>query len=618
MDDKLIDFRVSFLAEISAQAEGDADGLEERQRLLRHFLSIAESSGNTTEDWEICEFDGYVGRSRKHARIDAYAILDAGEDEPDAATEIQLFISHFEPDSEMYTLSPSLIGALRDQATLFYAAAIRGDFAKLTNVSSQIAEFAEILHTHYKHEPHLVRIILVTDGYTPPARYPSRKAEFATAYFEIFNIERVHRAVDVEVQVDDLIYDIEGTHGQRLPTFYTETPDGSYAYALTALPASSLIEMYERYGQRLLESNVRAFLKLNRATNKGMSITIREQPGLFTAYNNGLVIVADEIVLKALHEGQQNGVTAISQIINPRIVNGGQTTATLFHTKMKFPQTDVSAIWVPAKIIVPRSVTGQARKDLISKIAEFANSQSAIKKSDLSSSHPFHVLASRAAENSYLPDGEGKWFYERTLGSYDAMLQQLSSNKAEFNRMKLKITPKARVVKKTELVKALACWEGEPHQASLGNEKNLVAYFKNLDAKLLRDRGIQNRASDDGDLDALEAAYKDYVTTAYFKQAIATHILMKRTMQIVRQQRTSGSPGVIANYTVAILAEKYSSRIDLMAIWRAQNVPASMAELVSDVGREVAAHFKEITGIRNPSEVAKKEVTWREIKTRMA
>ncbi len=52
------------------------------------------------------------------------------------------------------------------------------------------------------------------------------------------------------------------------------------------------------------------------------------------AYNNGVVIIADEAHLGRL----ENGGIGISWLKGMQIVNGGQTTASMFFTKKKIQQ----------------------------------------------------------------------------------------------------------------------------------------------------------------------------------------------------------------------------------------------------------------------------------------
>ncbi|WP_439645324.1 AIPR family protein [Geotalea toluenoxydans] len=45
--------------------------------------------------------------------------------------------------------------------------------------------------------------------------------------------------------------------------------------------------MYEKFGPRLLEANVRSFLSITEKVNKGHRDTLKDAPERFMAYNNG-------------------------------------------------------------------------------------------------------------------------------------------------------------------------------------------------------------------------------------------------------------------------------------------------------------------------------------------
>ena len=78
------------------------------------------------------------------------------------------------------------------------------------------------------------------------------------------------------------------------------------------VPAELLAKIYDQYGARLLEHNVRSFLQAQVKTNKGILNTLRERPEMFFAYNNGLTATASHIT----SEKDQNGSYSISSIKN--------------------------------------------------------------------------------------------------------------------------------------------------------------------------------------------------------------------------------------------------------------------------------------------------------------
>ena len=173
-----------------------------------------------------------------------------------------------------------------------------------------------------------------------------------------------------------------------------------YDYALTAIPGEALRLLYEKFGARLLEANVRSFLSVKaKGVNAGIQGTLRTSPGRFMAYNNGIVIVADEMRF----EKTADGSPGIAWIKGLQIVNGGQTTASIYFAKRKHPATDLSKVRVPAKIIVMREPDPTKEEALVSDISRFANSQNAVSQSDLSANKPFHVEVEKLSLTVYCP-----------------------------------------------------------------------------------------------------------------------------------------------------------------------------------------------------------------------
>ena len=91
-----------------------------------------------------------------------------------------------------------------------------------------------------------------------------------------------------------------------------------YDYALTAIPGEALRFLYEKYGARLLEANVRSFLSVTGKVNRGIRHTLKDDPQRFMAYNNGIVLVTDEMVPGKTSEGGP-GILGLKGV---QIVNG--------------------------------------------------------------------------------------------------------------------------------------------------------------------------------------------------------------------------------------------------------------------------------------------------------
>lgn len=99
----------------------------------------------------------------------------------------------------------------------------------------------------------------------------------------------------------------------------SETPD--YKAYLCNIPGMVLAILYNKYGGRLLEGNVRSFLQVRGKVNKGIRYTILNEPEMFFAYNNGIAATAYDMKVESIE-----GISYITEITSLQIVNGGQTT----------------------------------------------------------------------------------------------------------------------------------------------------------------------------------------------------------------------------------------------------------------------------------------------------
>ena len=111
--------------------------------------------------------------------------------------------------------------------------------------------------------------------------------------------------------------------------------------------------------------------------------TIKNYPERFFAYNNGLTATAEEI--KFVDETK----TAIAEIKNLQIVNGGQTTASIFTAKNG--RRNIDTMFQRSQQMKLNLIRSDKIDELVPKIAEFATTQNKVSVIfDLFSNHPFH------------------------------------------------------------------------------------------------------------------------------------------------------------------------------------------------------------------------------------
>ena len=166
-------------------------------------------------------------------------------------------------------------------------------------------------------------------------------------------------------------------------------------HRLFAFDGNTLADLAERFGDRLLESNVRTYLENRTKTNKGMLATIKGQPEKFFAYNNGLTATASAGELVETGNGLQ-----IAQINDLQIVNGGQTTSSLLYARSQNGDS-LEGIRVPVKLNVIFDEGKRSR--IIPNISRFANSQNKVSESDLISNEAFQVALKKMFDELRTP-----------------------------------------------------------------------------------------------------------------------------------------------------------------------------------------------------------------------
>ena len=145
-----------------------------------------------------------------------------------------------------------------------------------------------------------------------------------------------------------------------------------------------LADIYDEYGARLLEGNVRSFLSTKVAVNKKIRGTILNSPQMFFAFNNGISATAMEVTVEDTEYGRL--ITAVKDF---QIINGGQTTASVFNARHK-DKAPLDKLYVQMKLTEVGGSTQEETDDLIRSISRTSNSQNKVSDADFFASHPFH------------------------------------------------------------------------------------------------------------------------------------------------------------------------------------------------------------------------------------
>lgn len=530
-------------------------------------------------DPKVCHVDAMITGAR--LRLSGYAISEE-------ADQVDLFVSLYGAHEVLSSVPDADLKKAGDQCFRFLNRCADGRLLKAMDQANPAFELVETLHHTY---PALreIRVFVITDGVAKSKRFTSREIEGRTVKLEAMDIERLHRHWAEGKPREEIVLDFHAVCGGPVPCVYIPGEATGCDYALTVLPGEALRHVYDRFGGRLLEANVRSFLsakgKDGNKVNTGIRKTLQDNPEHFVAFNNGIVVIADEVRLGRLEDGSHG----IAWMKGMQIVNGGQTTASIYFTKKRHPSIDLSRVRVPAKVVIFKDVLEHEEEDLVGKISKFANSQTAVKVSDLSANKPFHVEVEKLANTVYCPDGESRWYYERAAGSYNVMLAQAGEGSARQRKLQKSI-PSTRKITKPDLAKYLNCWAGNPHQVNHGAQKNFERFMSTLGEREEKGENVLPDASE-------------------FKRMIAKAILFKRAYACIRPAFKADQAQITA-FAVATLACRLGSRLSLEGIWQRQDISGGLERQILTWAEEVHEILQATRDGRSVSEWSKRVECW--------
>ena len=95
---------------------------------------------------------------------------------------------------------------------------------------------------------------------------------------------------------------------------------------------------------------------------------------MFFAYNNGLTTTAENVQIGT----SKDGIPCIKKLSNFQIVNGGQTTASMYYASNR-AKSDLSKVFVQMKLSV---VNPDVLDEVVSNISRYANTQNKVSNAD--------------------------------------------------------------------------------------------------------------------------------------------------------------------------------------------------------------------------------------------
>jgi hypothetical protein len=531
------------------------------------------------------------GEGNQRLRIDGYA-----GDPRQSEGVLGLIICDFVDSEEVQTFGRPDVPRILNPLIRFLASAKSETFRVSLNEANPGFQISDLIITTWA-KVTKVKLILISNrqyvgrGDAEPLRDPDG-VPTTWSVWDLARFERFDRSGQAR---EDIVIDFERDFGAPLPALKASQSGAALESYLLIVPGEQLAAIYDKWGARLLEANVRSFLQARAKTNKGIQKTIKDEPDLFFPYNNGLSATADAVSCIRTDDG-----LAVASISNLQIVNGAQTTGSI-HASLKSAKDQIPHVFVQMKLTV---VPAERSEDIVPKISEYANTQNKVNAADFFSNHPFHIRMEQFSRSVIFTAREGerhdtKWFYERSRGQFINARARLTP--AQQKKFDLEF-PKSQLFSKTDLAKFEFSAAGQPHLVSRGAQKNFADFAKEIG---------ENWSKSDVGYDEL-----------WFKRLISKAIIFRwLETEVPKQPWYEG--GYRANIVTYAMAKVLSDAIrekqvlDLDAIWRRQSVPDALQRallLAAAEANDAITHPP--VGVRNMSEWAKQQACWNGLKGR--
>lgn len=574
------EFYHGFHQDVLAAAQAGSDFLESQ---------FAEKMAGYLEDaGEIEEFNPHFARDPAgYWRADGYAW-------DDDTGSFSLFLTDFRSDETLHTLIRTEAKPLLNKGLRFLQKAFDEKFLERLEETSAAFEIASLLQSK-KNEVYKINIYVLSNGQLSQrfGAIESSDLKGIPVHFKIWDISRVFRLESSLSEREELVIDFAEDFNGGIRCLPAGIHGTGYTSYLLVMPGDYLAKLYGHWGSRLLEQNVRNFLQARGKVNKGIRKTIHDEPGMFFAYNNGITATASDVELK-----ESDSEYLIRSVSNLQIVNGAQTTASLFNAMHK-DKADLSDIAVQMKLSV---VDAEQIESVVPRISRYANSQNKVSEADFFSNHPFHQRIEEISRRLYAPavgsvQQESKWFYERTKGQY--LDKQSHLTPAQKKKFQIEF-PRSQVFTKTDLAKFENVWRCIPYTVSLGAQKNFANFADYIDQAWQRQ-----------DTDFNEA---------YFREIVAKAIVFRHLEKLVSRQPwyQGGYRANIVAYTISYVADRLYKRndsLDFERIWKNQSVGPGLEEALSAVSRNVHdALIDTPSNVSNVTEWAKRQACWETIR----
>ncbi len=581
----IAEYHVDFLEQVQARASSESN--------FTHAEFVDYCADLLADADEVADFEnGYfrgTGSKNRSLGVDGFAL-----DETDGS--MRLVIADYEGTGDARTLTQTQAKTVFSRLQAFCEDALSGRLHPQLEDSS--AGFSTALTLfQQRHSITRLRFYLISDAVlsTRVRDWPEEIVGGIPAEFHIWDISRFYQVHQSKSGRDELEVDFTSLVAGGLPILPASVESEDYRAYLCVIPGKVLAGMYDRFGSRLLEGNVRSYLGTRGRINKSIRKTVTQEPKMFFAYNNGIACTAS-----AAEVTNTPGGLRLTRVTDLQIVNGGQTTATLANA-LTGDSPNLDHTFVQMKLSV---VSAENSGKFIPLIARYANSQNRVSDADFFSNHEFHRRVDQLSRSLRAPAVGGAqygthWIYERARGQY--LNESARLTPAQKNLFALQ-NPRQQVITKTDLAKYENAWRFLPHTVSYGAQKNFLAFSTFVTAEWDKN--------------------PDQFNEEYYKRVVVKAIVFRRAEELVSKQPwyEGGYRAQIVAYAVAKFAnliqfDGIGKLFDFRSVWTRQALtPAAERQLVAVAERVLHVIVHPDGGLQNITEWCKKELCWTRVR----
>lgn len=495
---------------------------------------------------------------------------------------LYLFYTIYNPLTEILSKSNTDVQPAINRAQGFYKKATQAIYEDFDSYTPEYSALKYIYDNNHKYKS--INIKLISNYILNNVDLKKITVTTKPVYLDVWDIRKLYgntHSLSDHVAID-IDFDSDEYRKYKILYLQMESEQFGYKCVQALFPAKLIAKLYEKYNTNLLYNNVRYFLGLKgpkeTKPNVAMLDTLRNENEMFLAYNNGITALAQGI--EGIVNGEKTDVTdeentastqyvtmgQLKRILDFRVVNGGQTCATIFNARQLSKNTtdpnkkvNLLGVYVQVKIIISNKI-----EDFAGRITVSSNFQNKIKMSDFTASNEFNRTLEDLSRKVVIPNENHDvrhWFYERLRGQYD---ERKKSLRTKYDRDMFEAEyPSDLKFSKEDVAKVWCSWAGMPNDAVKGATTTYTTFMKRI------------------------KEICPVPDEKFYKELIAKIIIYRFLKKRPENKSYGNGKATVMAYALAMLRELSFDKFDLMKVWDAQGLSDNVMHFLNSLSDQI-------------------------------